>query len=592
MDRTSIGILILCFILFVMWAVLAPRYSGPQQRQPAQTAESVETPSVVHPATLTQANTVGAVASASATTRPDVPEQLVVVSNRLVRFHISSHGGGISCVELLQYPERPVAHGAEATRPVTLNAEGELPMLALKVGSLQSWHALHAVQCIGNVAVAEAVLTNGLKVVKRYELGDGYLMKVAVTVENTTTQAIDLAHVEYCAGTAAPLPDDSARDVRVVWYNGHKTVTIDESWFANRVLGCFPGTPRSEYNQACTNLVWVGANNRFFVLATMPQQAPSALWCVPVSLSRTAAETNRVHKPGATGYRTGLAFRVGVLEPGARLHHEFVIYAGPKEYRRLSKLGSEFGNDLQRVMGFENVLGGRFTAFFAKLLLVSMNALHDLLKLGYGWIIIVFTFIIKLLFWPLTQASTRSMKRLQELQPQMNEIREKYKDNPEKLNRKMLEFMKEHRVNPFSGCLPILVQMPVFIGFFVMIQSAIELRGAAFLWVRDLSQPDTLFRIPGLGIPFNLLPLIMGATMIWQSHLTPVSPGMDPTQQRLMRWMPLIFLVLLYNFPSGLTLYWTVQNLLTIAQMKLTRASKDSQPVQQARVKQTQRRER
>jgi len=165
------------------------------------------------------------------------------------------------------------------------------------------------------------------------------------------------------------------------------------------------------------------------------------------------------------------------------------------------------------------------------------------------------------------------MKRLQELQPQMNAIREKYKDDPEKLNRKMMEFMKEHRVNPMSGCLPILVQMPVFIGFFIMIQSAIELRGAAFLWIRDLSQPDTLFYIPGTSIPFNLLPLLMGATMIWQSHLTPPTPGTDRTQQTILRWMPLIFLVLLYNFPAGLTLYWTVQNLLSIAQMKLTKAT-------------------
>jgi len=127
-----------------------------------------------------------------------------------------------------------------------------------------------------------------------------------------------------------------------------------------------------------------------------------------------------------------------------------------------------------------------------------------------------------------------------------------------------------------------LLQMPVFIGLYVMIQSAIELRGAHFLWVGDLTKPDTLVVIPGLsfipflgvpgvGLPFNLLPLIMGATMLWQSHLAPPSPGMDPSQQKIMRYMPLIFMLFLYNFSAGLTLYWTVQNLLTIAQTKLTR---------------------
>jgi YidC/Oxa1 family membrane protein insertase len=125
------------------------------------------------------------------------------------------------------------------------------------------------------------------------------------------------------------------------------------------------------------------------------------------------------------------------------------------------------------------------------------------------------------------------------------------------------------------------IQMPVFIGFFTMIRSAIELRGAHFLWVADLSKPDTLFMIPGLtfipflstpgGLPFNLLPLLMGGAMLWQSHLTPPSPGMDQTQAKMMRYLPLIFLVFLYSYSSGLTLYWTINNLLTIVQTKLTK---------------------
>ena len=165
------------------------------------------------------------------------------------------------------------------------------------------------------------------------------------------------------------------------------------------------------------------------------------------------------------------------------------------------------------------------------------------------------------------------MKRLQALQPQLNALKEKYKDDPVKMNKKTMEFMREHKVSPLGGCLPMLLQIPVFFGFFSMIQSAIELRGARFLWIPDLSQTDTLFvipalgfipffGIPGVGLPFNLLPLIMGATMLWQSHLTPPSPGMDPTQQKIMRYMPLMFLAFLYNYSAGLTLYWTVQNLL------------------------------
>src|SRR6185369_13199620 len=151
-------------------------------------------------------------------------------------------------------------------------------------------------------------------------------------------------------------------------------------------------------------------------------------------------------------------------------------------------------------------------------------------------------------------------------------LREKYKDDPQKFTQKQLELWKKNKVSPMSGCLPMLVQMPVFIGFFTMIRSAIELRGAHFLWIKDLSQPDTLFIIPALGVnlPFNLLPLIMGATMLWQSHLAPPAAGMDPMQQKMMRYLPLIFLVFLYNYSAGLALYWTVQNLLTVLQTKLT----------------------
>jgi YidC/Oxa1 family membrane protein insertase len=222
-------------------------------------------------------------------------------------------------------------------------------------------------------------------------------------------------------------------------------------------------------------------------------------------------------------------------------------------------------NDVDKIMGF-GIFG-----FISKILLLAMNWLHQALNLGYGTAIIVITVLLKILFWPLTAASTRSMKRMAALQPQMKALQEKYKDDPTKMNKKLMEFMREHKVSPLGGCMPMMLQMPVFFGFFSMIRSAIELRGAGFLWVADLSKPDTLFVIPSLGIPFNLLPLCMGATMLWQARLTPASPGVDPTQAKIMKYMPLMFMVFLYNYSAGLALYWTVQNLLTVAQTKLTR---------------------
>jgi YidC/Oxa1 family membrane protein insertase len=136
-----------------------------------------------------------------------------------------------------------------------------------------------------------------------------------------------------------------------------------------------------------------------------------------------------------------------------------------------------------------------------------------------------------------------------------------------------MELWKKNKVSPMGGCLPMMVQMPVFFGFLAMIRCAIELRGAHFLWVADLTKPDTLFLIPGINFPFNPLPLVMVGVMVWQAHLQPASPGMDPSQQKMMRFMPLIMLLFLYNYSSGMALYMTVSTLLGILQMQLTKTN-------------------
>jgi YidC/Oxa1 family membrane protein insertase len=269
------------------------------------------------------------------------------------------------------------------------------------------------------------------------------------------------------------------------------------------------------------------------------------------------------------------------LAPHQSLERRVFFYGGPKEYQKLALIGEKFGNNLDLVMSFG------WSGFVSKGLLLGMNWLHHILRISYGWSVVAITIIIKLVFWPLTQASTRSMKRMQALQPQAKAIQEKFKEDPVKMQRKMMELWKENKVSPMSGCFPMMIQIPVFFGFYRMISSAIELRGARFLWVRDLAKPDTVLMIPGLGVvpflsipgvglPINPLPLIMGATMLWQAHLTPPSPGMDPTQAKLMRYLPLIFMLGFYNLSSGLTLYWTVNNLLSIAQTKLVKTTQDS----------------
>jgi YidC/Oxa1 family membrane protein insertase len=268
------------------------------------------------------------------------------------------------------------------------------------------------------------------------------------------------------------------------------------------------------------------------------------------------------------------------LTANSAIERQIVLFAGPKEYRTLAEVGAQFQNRADDVMGFGSIYG-----FCAKPLLLAMNWLHDVTTLGYGLVIVLLTILLRAIFWPLTAASTRSMKRMQALAPEMAALKEKYKDDQQKYTQKQMELWKKHKVNPMSGCLPMLIQMPVFFGFFTMIRSAIELRGAHFLWAADLSKPDTLFMIPGLtfipfistpeGLPFNLLPLLMGGAMLWQSHLTPASPSMDPSQQKLMRYMPLMFLVFLYNYSAGMALYMVVSTLASVLQTKLTKNLKD-----------------
>jgi YidC/Oxa1 family membrane protein insertase len=189
---------------------------------------------------------------------------------------------------------------------------------------------------------------------------------------------------------------------------------------------------------------------------------------------------------------------------------------------------------------------------------------------SWGIDIILLTFLIKLLMAPLTHKSFVSMKQMQKLQPQMERLKEKYKDDKEGLNKEIMELYRRNKVNPFGGCLPMLLQFPVFIGLYNALRTPIELRHAPFLWIKDLSRPDwesLPITIDSWHFGIPILTLLMGASMFLQQWMTP-SAG-DPNQRRMMLMMPLVFTFMFINFPSGLTIYWLVNNLLSIAQQYL-----------------------
>jgi YidC/Oxa1 family membrane protein insertase len=584
MDRKSIIILAVCFLALMAWFPLVNKLYPPKPLPPGATnalamAQAAARTNMPGAAT----NAPPAPPTLTAAPKPviptDAPEELLVVTNDNARFTFTSHGGGLKLVELIHYTETIPARRqktAESSRMATLNTLDSVPVLAVRGEDSGQGDDIYALTKTANGVRAEKTLTNGLRLVKEFQLSTNYLLTATVRMENTSGQPLSLPAQEWTVGTATPMgPDDknAVQNVGLMWYDGKKSQDVGLPWFDNRTLGCIPGVPRTEYRNVVSNVVWAAVHNQFFTLVLMPKEPAPQIVARPVDLPHPADEQKPANARPVLppkGVQAALVYPAITLEPGQAVERQISFFAGPKEYRTLARIANRFQNNVDLVMGF-----GGFFGFFAKALLLSMNGLQQVLHVGYGWVIIAITVIIKVLFWPLTQASTRSMKRMQALQPQMKALQEKHKDDPTKMNKKLMEFMKENKVSPLGGCLPMLLQMPVFIGFFYMIRSAIELRGARFLWVNDLSKPDTLFMIPGLNFPFNPLPLLMGVTMLWQARMTPASPGMDPTQQKIMKYMPLMFLVMLYNFSAGLTLYWTVQNLLTIAQMKLTKTQQN-----------------
>ena len=575
MDRKSIIILVISFVLLVSWFPIMNKVYPPKPLPAATntlvTATNQFERGATPPAPAT-ATSPPAPRVAAFSTPAGAKEEVQVLTNENARYTFTSYGGGLKLVELAKYPETVGCHSKlKVNKLASLNTAAPQAVLAWSGGEASAGDGIFALSANFGVVRAEKQLPNGLYLTKEFRLGSNYLLQATARLENRSAQPIALPSQAWNVGTATPMgPLDNEQFVGLFWHDGSRDSHVEKGWFDNkRFGGCVPGTPRTEYTSGSNKIVWAAVQNQFFTLALMPATPASELTAYTVDMPPPSPEVlaenpRALAKP--VGIQVSLIYGSTNLAPSQVLETQFNIYAGPKQNRTLEIIDAQLHNNIHNVMDY-----GGFFGWFAQALLWAMNGLY-LLVPSYAFAIIAITVILKLLFWPLTQAQTRSMKRMQELQPQIKALQEKYKDDPAKQQKKMMEFWKENKINPLGGCLPMLLQLPIFFGFFKMVRTAIELRGAHFLWACDLSKSDTLFLIPGLNFPFNPLPLLMGATMLWQARLSPASPGMDPVQQKIMKYMPLMFLFILYDYSAGLTLYWTVQNLLTIAQMKLIRA--------------------
>ncbi|RUM89452.1 MAG: membrane protein insertase YidC [Thermodesulfatator sp.] len=291
---------------------------------------------------------------------------------------------------------------------------------------------------------------------------------------------------------------------------------------------------------------WVAYEDAYFILALLPEEGSS--W--HLTFRRLAQKTDEV-------MLWSPEFELG---PGASRTFRLAAYFGPKRMEDLKTVG----HGLPAALHF-----GIFDPV-AKPLLWCLKFFHRYVG-NYGWDIILLTFLVRIIFWPLNHLSYKSMKKMQEIQPVIQRLREKYKDDPQRLQQELMQVYRTYKINPFSGCLPMLIQIPVFFALYKVLLQAIELRHAPFwAWIDDLSAPD---RLPvGVDIPYlhglPVLTILMGVSMYIQQKLSPAS--LDPTQARLMLIMPVAFTVLFVNFPSGLVLYWLTNNLLSIVQQVMT----------------------
>ncbi|MDZ7640592.1 MAG: membrane protein insertase YidC [Desulfurivibrio sp.] len=384
----------------------------------------------------------------------------------------------------------------------------------------------------------------GLEFVRTYTFRDGdHLLELREEVRNLGE--VPLQGAPYLTMTSRPFTEGDNPFARYL-YSG-PVALVD-----NTIQEVKPDELAEDQNgRSFTGRVrWAGYHNSYFLAGIIPRGEGQATAHFSADDENTAT--------------TVLASASEVINPGESRSYDYLVYYGPKKIQELNAIGYDLG----RAVNF-----GWFD-FLARPTLHVLNFFHGLVG-NYGVAIIMVTIAIKIIFWPLTHKGLKSMKVMQKIQPKMAKLREKYKDDRQRQQQEMLKLYQTYKVNPLGGCLPMLLQIPVFFSLYKVLLQSVELRHAPFmLWINDLSAPDRLFigfDIPWLGgIP--VLTLLMAASMFVQQKMTPVS---DPMQAKIMLFLPLVFFFLFLNFASGLVLYWFINNVLTISQQYMIYRQQD-----------------
>lgn len=550
MEKRALVAVVLSAVVFMLYIYFVSPQQTPQQPQPpAQNeqqpaAESQPQPKAAAPAAQPAAKP--AVAKPVAT--PGREPRTVEVSNGLVTYRFSELGARLTSATLtnfLEFKEEGAPHkqmvamanpwekpmGVSLVKTPVQGLESALYELAGPEGRLSAEN--------GPVKVGFSWTSpQGLTVIKTFTVQPGtYLLDVRVELVNNTGRSLD--DNLGLSITALHQPKEGGQYAFKGFgaYVGGKLTEEDVSDLAEE--------PKVINGQ----VAWGGYENSYFMQALIPAQA--------VGSFKGSVLSGQKDQEVVQAKYTTPPFSLG---PDQSIGFDFLVFTGPKDIDILDEMGHELKASVN--MGWFDIVAKPFLYF--------LKFTYGLVG-NFGVAIIILTILVKLLFWPLMTKSYKSMKRMQSLQPQMAKLREKFKDDKQRLNQEMMGLYKTHKVNPMGGCLPMVVQIPVFIALYRLLDYAIELRHAPFFfWIQDLSAPDRLFRFP-FSVPFMeppygipVLTLLMGASMFIQQKMTP-TPG-DPTQAKVMLLMPIIFTFIFINFPAGLVLYWLVQNILSIGQ--------------------------
>jgi len=551
MDRTAWIVVVLCVLGLVLWEVYLAKQTPPRPAPVSITpgqASPTATPTVFGASPTPTASPE--VAPKSVESVWSSPEKIETLRNSDVELRLTNRGGGIKEAVLLRQV-------AEKGQRVALNSAENAPIGALiEQPSAFTLSEFTASAESDSVVQFERTTAEQVTIRKKFffqqspEKKDNFVVEMDVDLENRGAKPYQNAGYFVALGSAAPIHfKDYPSYTRLVWCIDGKAKGIDVGWFGGGggFLGMGQRAARPFYQENIAGAEWVAVSDQFFTILMAPLSGKAnQVW-------GRRFDINRAPDQKVLGIEGALGMPGFALQPGQSYSARFEIYAGPKLYHRLAQLP----HNEAEIMDF-----GMFK-LVCQFLLNFMNLLHSWLH-DYGLAILALTTIIKLTLWPIQNRANRSMRQMAALSPKMQELKEKYKDDPTRMNQEVMKLYKQYGINPVGGCLPMMIQIPIFFGLFKMLGQAVELRNAKFLWVKDLSQPDTVAHLPLLGWPINIIPLCMAATQIWLMAMTPKTG--DATQRRVMMFTPLIFLFICYNFAAALALYYTAQNLFSILQ--------------------------